>query len=76
MIEKKLEICSLVKLVAISSEIGLYPVDVSLDYIERSPAHGFSDTETSIDISREKAIEIIEFLQSAFELINQNNGES
>lgn len=75
MIEKKLEICSLIKLVAISWENKEYPVDVSIDYIERSPAHGFSDTETSIDISREKALEIIEFLQSAFELINPPQGE-
>lgn len=72
MIEKKLEICSLIKLVAISWENKAYPVDVSIDYIERSPAHGFSDTETSIDISREKEVEIIAFLQSAFELTNAN----
>lgn len=71
MSEKKLEICSLIKLVAISWENKEYPVDVSIDYIERSPAHGFSDSETSIDISREKAIEIIAFLESAFDIGQQ-----
>lgn len=36
---------------------------LSLDYLERSPAHGYSDTETSEDIDKAKAQEIIVLLQ-------------
>jgi len=35
---------------------------LTLDYVEHSPAHGYSDSETSIDIDKEKAEEIIAFL--------------
>lgn len=43
-----------------------YKPDISLDYIEHSPDHWYSDNETSIDISQAKAREIIAFLQQAF----------
>lgn len=40
--------------------------DISLDYIEHSSDHYHSDDETSIDIDKEKAVEIVEFLNEAF----------
>ena len=39
---------------------------ITLDYIEHSSDHYHSDNETSLDIDKEKAIEIIKFLQDAF----------
>lgn len=42
--------------------------DVSLDYIERSNDHWYSPTETSLDIDKEKAIEIVNFLKDAFDI--------
>jgi len=42
--------------------------DITLDYIERSSDHWYSDNETNLDIDKEKAIEIIKFLQDAFAL--------
>lgn len=37
---------------------------LTLNYTEHSPAHGYSDTLTDIDLSTEKAAEIIMLLQS------------
>lgn len=45
-----------------------FPADVSIDYIEHSPAHGYSDTETSVTLTKEDVQAIIEFLNYAFEL--------
>jgi hypothetical protein len=45
------------------SEYESFPATLTLDYTEHSPAHGYSDTGTSVDISKEKATEIIDFLQ-------------
>lgn len=42
------------------------PPDISIDYTEHSTDHWHSDSETSIDIDKEKAIEIINFLSDAF----------
>lgn len=42
--------------------------DCTLDYVERSPAHGYSDTDTSIDIDKDKAIEIVNALKSHFKI--------
>jgi hydrogenase maturation factor len=36
---------------------------LTLDYVERSPAHGYSDTETSEELDEKKAQEIIDILQ-------------
>lgn len=35
---------------------------LTLEYVEHSPAHGYSDTETSVNIDRDKALEMIEIL--------------
>jgi len=43
---------------------------LTLDYIEYSPAHGYSDMETSLDISRGSAQEIISILT---EYLNQRS---
>ena len=42
--------------------------DVTLEYIEYACDHWSSDTSTDIYLTKEKAIEIIEFLQEAFNL--------
>jgi len=42
--------------------------DCTIDYVEHSPAHGYSDTDTSIDIDKSKAIEIIGALKSHFNI--------
>jgi len=43
-------------------------MDVYLDYIEHSADHWHSDTETSLDIDKDKAVEIINFLKDAFSI--------
>jgi hypothetical protein len=45
------------------SEYESFPATLTLDYTEHSPAHGYSDTDTTVDISKGKAAEIIAFLQ-------------
>jgi len=45
-----------------------YVPDVCLEYTEHSKDHRHHDSETSIDISKEKAVEIIKFLQDSFGL--------
>lgn len=40
--------------------------DITLDYVEYSSDHWHKDSETSLDIDKEKAIEIIKFLQDSF----------
>ena len=67
MIEKQLEIkgesCCLTV-----NKYELFPTEVTLDYIEHSTYEMHDDTETSIDIDKDKAVEIIKFLQDAFEI--------
>lgn len=63
MTERRLEVypgCSFVAIEWISH------TDVSLEYVERSPDPWYGDTETSIDIDREMARSIIEFLRHEF----------
>ena len=42
------------------------PTEVTLDYIEHSTYEMHDDTETNVVIDKEKAVEIIKFLQDAF----------
>jgi len=42
--------------------------EVCLEYTERSPDHWHSDTETSIDIDKEMAQNVVEFLKKHFEI--------
>ncbi|WP_372857587.1 hypothetical protein [Pseudoalteromonas sp.] len=67
MIDKQLEIqgenCCLTV-----NKYELFPTEVTLDYIEHSTYEMHDDTETNIDIDKEKAIEIIKFLQDAFDI--------
>ena len=67
MVEKQLEIqgenCCLTV-----NKYGLLPTEVTLDYIERSTYEMHDDTETNVDIDKEKAIEIIKFLKDAFDI--------
>ena len=46
------------------------PPDVSIDYINFSYTYGQCDEEKSIEITKEKAIEIIAFLSESFDLTN------
>ena len=66
--ETKVEISPLCEFVATiyGDEGGDF--DVSLDYTERSPDSWYSDQETTVTIDREKAVEIIEFLQQTFSI--------
>lgn len=41
---------------------------VCLEYIEHSPDSWYSDTETSIDIDKEMAQNIVQFLKKHFEI--------
>lgn len=43
-----------------------YPV--CLEYTEHSADHWHSDTETSIDIDKEKAIELVQFLKKHYNI--------
>jgi len=49
-----------------------FPAEVDLSYIEHSYSYSSSDTETDVRITKEKAIEIIEFLTEAFSLGKEN----
>lgn len=44
-------------------EYETFPATLTLDYIEHSPAHGYSDTETSITIDKGQARQIISILE-------------
>ncbi len=65
--EKKVHLSSSCSISVISYE-NISSVDVSLDYTEHSPSHGYGDTETSVDIDREKAVEIVSALKGAFKI--------
>lgn len=47
----------------LSEYVGIGKKEVTLDYLERSCDHWHSDTETSVDITKETAMEIITLLQ-------------
>jgi hypothetical protein len=66
MTQKKLELSS-------SCEFELFEysngeINLSLDYVEHATDHYSSDNTTSIDIDRDKAKEIIDFLLAAYNL--------
>lgn len=42
---------------------------VEIEYIERDFSYSQGDTETSVEISRDKSIEIIRFLMSSHEIL-------
>ena len=64
--ETKLEIGR--SLYLIKNEYETIPTDVGFEFTERSPDSYYSDTVTDVDIDREKAIEIINFLKDAFSI--------
>jgi hypothetical protein len=64
--ESKLKLSSTCELVKTVYSTPSFAPEVSLDYVERSPDSYYSDTETSVDLDKEKAREIIAFLQEAF----------
>lgn len=43
-----------------------FPPSLELEYTEHATSHGSSDSETSIEIDREKAVEIVELLKEAY----------
>jgi hypothetical protein len=47
---------------------NIFVKDVCLEYVEHSSDHWHSDSETSIDIDRKMAIDIIKFLMMAHEI--------
>lgn len=49
-------------------EYETFPATLTLDYTEHSPAHGYSDTETSAAISKEQAAGIIAILQKFIDI--------
>lgn len=42
--------------------------DVSIDYTEYACDHYSADTETSLDIDKDKAVEIVRFLTECYDL--------
>ncbi len=42
--------------------------EITLEYIEHSSDSWYQDNVTSLDIDKEKAIEIIQFLEESFDL--------
>ena len=40
-----------------------FPTSLALEYVERSPVYHYSDTETSIEITKEQAGQIVLLLQ-------------
>jgi hypothetical protein len=45
-----------------------HPADIAIEYTEHSNDHWASNTETAVDIDKDKAIEIVEFLTRHFKL--------
>ena len=66
MTDKTLEIAGDCKLVYSTAGDPVCWSDVSLCYVEHSQDHWHSDDETEHTLDKEKAVEIIEFLQEAF----------
>lgn len=67
MSESRLSINTSMKLVCHRYAPDMSP-DVSIDYINFSCDHWYGDEEKSIEISKDKAIEIIKFLNDSFGL--------
>jgi hypothetical protein len=65
--EEKLELSRSCHLVKTSYGEGVDD-DISLDYTEYSSDHYHSDTETSVDLDKAKALEVIAFLKDAFSI--------
>jgi len=65
--ETKLELGSGCNLVITEYGPDVSP-DLTLDYIEYSTDHWHSDSETSIDIGIQKAVDIIEFLKKVYDI--------
>lgn len=71
MLTRTLNICSSCFLETIEymdETIDVRAIDCYLNYTEHSPDPYYSNTETCHEISREKAIEIIEFLKTTYNL--------
>lgn len=65
--EEKIEISPTCSFVKTSYGEGVDD-DISLEYVEHSTDHYYSDRDTSIDIDKQKAVEIIKFLSECFNL--------
>ncbi len=65
MIEKKLEIQGSCSMEFITWEEGAFEPSATIEYVEHGD-HWHGDTETSVDIDKEKAIEIINMLKETF----------
>ena len=61
-----LEISPGFKLECTKYESASYATDVSFEYIEHACDHWSSNVETTVSIDKDKAMEIIAFLSSAF----------
>lgn len=66
MVENKLKVCGSCYFVETVYGPGIK--DVALEYTEHATDHWSSDTETSIEINKEKAVEIVNFLNKAFSI--------
>jgi hypothetical protein len=66
MIETELKISENCKFIC--TKYKYIGTDVTLDYVEHAADHWHADDDTSIDISKEKAVEIISFLQKSFNM--------
>ncbi len=67
MIEKKLEIQGSCSMEFIKWEEGTFEPSATIEYVEHGD-HWYGDTETSVDIDKEKAIEIIKMLKETFDI--------
>jgi len=47
---------------------------VTINYTEHSPSPPYRDMETSVDVSKEQARQIIAFLKDAYPELNTNEG--
>lgn len=66
--EYELELSPSCKLVGTRYNTGTLGSSLSLDYVEHSPDSWYSNSETSIDIDKEKAEEIIHLLKLFYDL--------
>ena len=67
MIEKKIEIDGSCGMGFITWEEGSFEPSAAIEYVKRGDSwHG--DTEISVDIDKEKAIEIINMLKETFDI--------
>lgn len=68
MIEKKIELSSGCTVRFNTWDEGFCPPTVDIEYIERAPHGWYSDTETSVDITKEQAIELVKLLKETFNI--------